>query len=60
MTGKPDTCAGCAYTAMRLRHSKPSRFCTRYRQARDVRCLDYRSQPSAIKASLDYLKRIGK
>ena len=51
------TCAGCIHAARRLKYSKPRRFCQRYHQIRDERCIDYRSKPSAVRIAIDYLKR---
>lgn len=58
MMAETATCAGCIYAAQRLKYSKPRRYCQRYHQIRDERCIDFRTKPSAVKVALDYLKRI--
>ncbi|MBU0752386.1 MAG: hypothetical protein KJ787_14020 [Gammaproteobacteria bacterium] len=50
------TCAGCIHATRRLKYSKPRRYCQRYRQLRDERCIDYRGKTGAITAALNYLR----
>ncbi len=57
MSANPATCTGCANAQPRFRMSKPALHCLRYHTPAMARCLDYRTQRTAIAAALDYLKR---
>ena len=59
MTAAEKTCEGCAHTQTRHKFAAPKAYCLRYHQFRVDRCIDYRTKRSAVKAALDYLKRIG-
>ena len=56
MSGTTPDCTGCASTQRRFRCSKPKLWCTRYHRLATVRCIDYRSKPSAIRAVLNFLR----
>lgn len=51
-------CIGCAFAQRRFRSTTPRQWCKRYHRVAEARCIDYRSKASAIKASIDFVKRL--